>query len=86
MRMNKHLLRISICLWLCLFTFISTWGDEVSFNPVTITSENDYFKLTNYGMENVTGSNPGIKGTDKSFTISSKKGELISKTCPQGFD
>ena len=32
MRMNKHLLRISICLWLCLFTFISTWGDEVSFN------------------------------------------------------
>lgn len=42
MRMNKHLLRISICLWLCLFTFISTWGDEVSFNPVTITSENDY--------------------------------------------
>ena len=32
MRMNKHLLRISICLWLCLFTFISTWGDEVPFN------------------------------------------------------
>ena len=86
MRMNKHLLRISICLWLCLFTFISTWGDEVSFNPVTITSENAYFELTNNGMENVTGSNPGIKGTDKSFTISSKKGELISKTCPQGFD
>ena len=84
MRMNKHLLRISICLWLCLFTFISTWGDEVSFNPVTITSENDYFKLTNNGMQNVTDNNAvtGIKGTDKSFTISSKKGE----TCPQGFD
>ena len=81
MRMNKHLLRISICLWLCLFTFISTWGDEVLFNPVTITSENDYFKLTNNGMENVTGSNPGIKGKNNSFTISSKKGE----TCPQGF-
>ena len=32
MRMNKHLLRISICLWLCLFTFISTWGEEVPFN------------------------------------------------------
>ena len=82
MRMNKHLLRISICLWLCLFTFISTWGDEVSFDPVTITSENDYFKLTNNGMENVTGSNPGIKGASpKYFTISSKNGE----TCPQGF-
>ena len=82
MRMNKHLLRISICLWLCLFTFISTWGDEVSFDPVTTTSENDYFKLTNNGMENVTGSNPGIKGAfPKNFTISSKKGE----TCPQGF-
>ncbi len=80
MRMNKHLLRISICLWLCLFTFISTWGDEVSFNPVTITSENDYFELTNNGMENVTGSNPGIKGAfPKNFTISSKNGELISK-------
>ena len=84
MRMNKHLLRISICLWLCLFTFISTWGDEVSFNPVTITSENAYFELTNNGMENVTDKNvvTGIKGTDKSFTISSKNGE----TCPQGFD
>ena len=84
MRMNKHLLRISICLWLCLFTFISTWGDEVLFNPVTITSENDYFKLTNNGMQNVTDNNAvtGIKGKDKSFTISSKKGE----TCPQEFD
>ena len=85
MRMNKHLLRISICLWLCLFTFISTWGDEVSFNPVTITSENDYFKLTNNGMENVTDKNvvTGIKGAyPKNFTISSKNGE----TCPQGFD
>ena len=83
MRMNKHLLRISICLWLCLFTFISTWGDEVSFNPVTTTSVNDYFKLTNNGMQNVTGSNAGIKGASpKYFTISSKNGE----TCPQGFD
>ena len=89
MRMNKHLLRISICLWLCLFTFISTWGDEVSFNPVTITSENDYFKLTNNDMVNVTSDDvvTGIKGASpKNFTISSKKGELISKTCPQGFD
>ena len=83
MRMNKHLLRISICLWLCLFTFISTWGDEVSFNPVTITSENDYFKLTNNDMVNVTSDDvvTGIKGKNTSFTISSKKGE----TCPQGF-
>ena len=77
MRMNKHLLRISICLWLCLFTFISTWGDEVSFNPVTTTSENGYFILTNNGMENVTGSNPGIKGASpKNFTISS-----VRKAC-----
>ena len=77
MRMNKYLLRISICLWLCLFTFISTWGDEVSFNPVTITSENAYFELTNNGMQNVTDNNAvtGIKGKDKSFTISSKNGE-----------
>ena len=84
MRMNKHLLRISICLWLCLFTFISTWGDEVSFNPVTTTSENDYFKLTNNDMVNVTSDDvvTGIKGKNNSFTISSKKGE----TCPQGFD
>ena len=88
MRMNKHLLRISICLWLCLFTFISTWGDEVSFNPVTTTSENDYFKLTNNDMVNVTSDDvvTGIKGASpKNFTSSSKKGELISKTCPQGF-
>ena len=84
MRMNKYLLRISICLWLCLFTFISTWGeDEVSFNPVTTTSENGYFKLTNNDMQNVTDNNAvtGIKGKNNSFTISSKKGE----TCPQGF-
>ena len=84
MRMNKHLLRISICLWLCLFTFISTWGDEVLFNPVTITSENDYFKLTNNDMVNVTSDDvvTGITGKNNSFTISSKKGE----TCPQGCD
>ena len=85
MRMNKHLLRISICLWLCLFTFISTWGDEVSFNPVTTTSENAYFELTSNDMVNVTDNNvvTGIKGASpKNFTISSKNGE----TCPQGFD
>lgn len=76
---KKHLLRMGVCLCLCLFTYISTWGDEVSFNPVTITSENDYFSLTNNGMENVTDSNAGIKGKNSSFTISSKNGELISK-------
>ena len=78
MRMNKYLLRISICLWLCLFTFISTWGDdEVSFNPVTITSENAYFELTNNGMENVTGSNPGIKGAFPKILLSLLRKEKL---------
>ena len=84
MRMNKHLLRISICLWLCLFTFISTWGEDVPFNHKGASE-----KWTSKTIAPITVESNGTGQTDyiKIEKGSDSSGQYIKVTaCPQGFD